>query len=163
MISICLPPILCSILRHQWKYWRLPVENCVGGHSVSNVGPEKPTVRTWRSCVPCRKKRFRHAWRTLPRFSILRLLLLISGSYAILLMTSQIRTSTPYSGVQIWNPFKILGVTRFTSTAQLKRIYKKKSLRLHPDKNRGGSQSEEQFIQLTKAYKTLLPDTTSEG
>jgi preprotein translocase subunit Sec63 len=62
---------------------------------------------------------------------------------------------TPH-GLQIWDPLKVLGVTRFTSESQMKRIYKKKSLQLHPDKRRKSKSKEEaekEFILLTKAYK----------
>lgn len=58
--------------------------------------------------------------------------------------------------IQIWDPFRLLDVSAFSSTPHIKRQYKRKSLKFHPDKRSPGVTKEEAeaiFIDITKAYK----------
>jgi translocation protein SEC63 len=62
--------------------------------------------------------------------------------------------------IAIWDPFDLLGVRRYSSMADIKRQYKRKSLEYHPDKRRNGiskEASEERFLEITKAYKAYFP------
>ena len=54
------------------------------------------------------------------------------------------------------NYYDILGVDRDATDAVIKKAYKKKSLQLHPDKNRDDPDAESKFALLSQAYTTLL-------
>ena len=57
------------------------------------------------------------------------------------------------------NHYNLLGVSRGTSTANLKRAYRTLSLELHPDKNKSPT-APEQFRKVKQAFDVLLnPDT----
>uniref|UniRef100_A0A7S4PK83 J domain-containing protein n=1 Tax=Guillardia theta TaxID=55529 RepID=A0A7S4PK83_GUITH len=54
------------------------------------------------------------------------------------------------------DPFKTLGVSSSASDAEIKRVYRKLSLELHPDKNPDQSKEDvERFQHITHAYKIL--------
>ena len=52
--------------------------------------------------------------------------------------------------------YELLGVEREATDAEIKKAYKKLSLKLHPDKNRDDPDAEAKFAELNKAYTTLL-------
>ena len=54
------------------------------------------------------------------------------------------------------NYYDVLGVDREATDAVIKKAYKKKSLQLHPDKNRDDPDAERKFALLSQAYQTLL-------
>ncbi|XP_063447481.1 uncharacterized protein LOC134727025 [Mytilus trossulus] len=54
------------------------------------------------------------------------------------------------------NYFKVLGITRKATKHEIKSAYRSISKRIHPDKNQCDMFAAEKFINLTKAYKTLV-------
>ncbi|CAG2202766.1 unnamed protein product [Mytilus edulis] len=56
------------------------------------------------------------------------------------------------------NYFKVLGITRIASKREIKSAYRAISKRIHPDKNQCDAFAAEKFINLTKAYDTLVDD-----
>jgi hypothetical protein len=54
------------------------------------------------------------------------------------------------------NFYEVLGVERDATDAEVKKAYKKKSLQLHPDKNRDDPNAESKFSELSAAYTCLL-------
>ena len=50
--------------------------------------------------------------------------------------------------------YQILGVSKDASEAEIKKAYKKKSLKVHPDKNKA-PEAEQAFKRLSQAYVTL--------
>ena len=50
--------------------------------------------------------------------------------------------------------YQILGVAKDASEADIKKAYKKKSLKVHPDKNKA-PEAQEAFKRLSQAYVTL--------
>jgi preprotein translocase subunit Sec63 len=81
-------------------------------------------------------------------------LTIIGIAWAILLKYSQTIYSNQQS-LQVWDPFQILDVSRFSSISYIKRQYKRKSLKFHPDKcsRKSKEKCEMDFLKLTKAYQ----------
>ena len=50
--------------------------------------------------------------------------------------------------------YQVLGVSKDATPNEIKRAYREKSLKTHPDRNKGAN-SHEQFIQVGQAYETL--------
>lgn len=51
--------------------------------------------------------------------------------------------------------YDILGVTKSSSAAEIKKAYRKKAIEFHPDKNPGDTTAEENFKKAAEAYETL--------
>lgn len=111
-------------------------------------------------CKPCTKKaqklkRRRRQSYLKPMF-FMHMILLCGGWGTIFQMSTTILSSPQ---VQIWDPFRLLDVSVFSSAACIKRQYKRKSLKSHPDKRSKDVTKEESeaiFIDITKAYKAYL-------
>src|SRR5918992_203734 len=59
--------------------------------------------------------------------------------------------------------YRILGVTRDASDAEIKKAYRQLALQYHPDRNPGDKQAEERFKELSEAYAILSdPDKRSQ-
>lgn len=55
--------------------------------------------------------------------------------------------------------YKILGVDKKTSAADIKKAYRKLAVKYHPDKNAGNKAAEEQFKEINEAYDVLGDET----
>jgi translocation protein SEC63 len=142
VLLLILIPISFEIIRYYFQnFTTSPAETC--------------------TCAPCTKKtkKFkrnkRRAYISLT-FSI-RLILLFGGWFTIINLGTTIYNSR--ERIQIWDPFHILEVSSFSSNAYIKKQYKRKSLKFHPDKRPTGmtkEQAEEKFISITKAYKAYF-------
>lgn len=51
--------------------------------------------------------------------------------------------------------YKILGVERTATEAEIKSAYRKLALQYHPDRNQGNKQAEEKFKEINEAYEVL--------
>ncbi|CAE6422386.1 unnamed protein product [Rhizoctonia solani] len=72
------------------------------------------------------------------------------------------------SDTKIYNPFEILGIKAGTSEKDIKRHYKRLSVKFHPDKvkliaNQTMESVAAHFVELTKAYKSLTDETVRQN
>ena len=65
--------------------------------------------------------------------------------------------------VQRFDPYQILGIDGEASTSEIKKSYRKLSLKYHPDKNPGDKVAEEMFMKIAKAYEALTDEVAREN
>ena len=65
--------------------------------------------------------------------------------------------------VNTFDPYIILGLDSGTTLSEIKKAYRKLSLKYHPDKNIGDKVAEEMFMKIAKAYEALTDETSKEN
>ncbi|XP_013857241.1 dnaJ homolog subfamily C member 16 [Austrofundulus limnaeus] len=71
----------------------------------------------------------------------------------VLVVLSVLLAGSSHAGPEM-DPYKILGVTRTASQAEIKKVYKRLAKEWHPDKNKNPG-AEDMFIRITKSYEIL--------
>lgn len=51
--------------------------------------------------------------------------------------------------------YKILGCSKTSTSSEMRRLFRKKALTFHPDRNPGNSNAEKQFKEVNEAYQVL--------
>jgi translocation protein SEC63 len=62
-----------------------------------------------------------------------------------------------------FDPYRILEIEHGSSSAEIKKSYRRLSLKYHPDKNIGDKAAEEKFMKIAKAYEALTDETSKEN
>lgn len=62
-----------------------------------------------------------------------------------------------------FDPFEILEISEFATTAEIKKAYKTLSLKYHPDKNLNNKEAKEKFMNINKAYRALTNEKAKEN
>ncbi|KAL9938775.1 hypothetical protein V8E36_002494 [Tilletia maclaganii] len=93
-----------------------------------------------------------------------RFLFIILGWAAVAYLFQKIANAATNSTHAVYDPFAILGIKASSTEKEIKKHYRKLSLKFHPDKvelvaNQTKEWAEAQFIELTKAYKSLTDET----
>lgn len=91
---------------------------------------------------------------------IVNLILLVA---AFSLFVYLIRLVQNDGEVNTFDPYQILGIEQGITTGEIKKAYRKLSLRYHPDKNIGDKLAEEMFMKIAKAYEALTDETSKEN
>lgn len=87
--------------------------------------------------------------------------LLIAGGWALFSYLTYTVINTPVD-LKVWDPYEVMGLGTEASMPEIKKQYKKLSLKYHPDKVSEDEKeaSNEIFVDITKAYKVLTDDET---
>ncbi|CAD6946431.1 unnamed protein product [Tilletia controversa] len=93
-----------------------------------------------------------------------RVLFILVGWSAVAYLSQKIANAATNSTHPVYDPFTILGIKTSATEKEIKKHYKKLSVKFHPDKielvaNQTKEWAESQFIELTKAYKSLTDET----
>ncbi|KAK0547660.1 secretory subunit [Tilletia horrida] len=93
-----------------------------------------------------------------------RFLFLIGGWAAVAYLVQKIANAATNSTHAVYDPFAILNLKTTATDKEIKKHYKKLSIKFHPDKielaaNETKEWAEAKFIELTKAYKSLTDET----
>lgn len=93
---------------------------------------------------------------------------LLIGWILIAYLIYVIRTTETITVGQSFDPYELLGIEYGASDKDIKSVYKKLSIKFHPDKIRNKSEEEmleieQKFVLITKAYKALTDDVIKEN
>jgi len=88
---------------------------------------------------------------------------IIFGLLWLFLLVIVIRLPGSGESFQTFHPFEILEIDIGASDREIKKAYRKLSLKFHPDKNPGDEVAAKQFILISKAYQTLTDPQTKKN
>jgi len=83
---------------------------------------------------------------------------LVLTFFATLLLIYIIYNVSQSSEIASFDPFSILGIDHNADKTQIKKAYRAKSLRYHPDKNPDNPSAEAMFMMIAKAYEALTDE-----
>ncbi|WFD31772.1 secretory subunit [Malassezia sp. CBS 17886] len=94
-----------------------------------------------------------------------RIVVIAAGWALVAYLMRVIAVAASNSVHKLYDPFEILGIATSATEKEVRRQYRKLSLKFHPDKHRSvANETKEEidshYIELTKAYKSRLTDDT---
>eukprot|EP00392_Amoebophrya_sp_AT5.2_P011776 g11861.t1 len=156
--------LLCIVLPWTWLWVRHLVWGAGVGnfpkqthkfHSAIRYSQNKPTQENLARITEFENKKLvKNRNATIAKLSILGFLWLLWIYCCV-----QLLDDSNAGQINAFNPFEILGVEAGVDDATIKKAYRKMSLIYHPDKNPDDPLASANFIQVSKAYKTLTDET----
>lgn len=103
------------------------------------------------------KKQQRVKW--LNSSYLIKVVIFVAISFFIMKCVQNLPDSDAIKG---FDPYEILEIDASANEQQIRKAFKKMSLKLHPDKNPDDPQAAQKFILLTKAYECLTDEQMKE-
>jgi translocation protein SEC63 len=91
---------------------------------------------------------------------IVNLVFLVIAWFLLIYLITLVRND---GEVNTFDPYQILGIESGSTVGEIKKAYRRLSLRYHPDKNIGDKIAEEMFMKIAKAYESLTDETSKEN
>ena len=106
-------------------------------------------------------KRERTGFARLQKYKFVVNLVLLVIAFSVFIYLVQLVKND--GEVNTFDPYRILGIEQGITMGEIKKAYRKLSLRYHPDKNIGDKLAEEMFMKIAKAYEALTDETSKEN
>jgi translocation protein SEC63 len=88
--------------------------------------------------------------------------IVIAGLWAVVANMAQI-VSQSHQEIKRFDPFEILQVTSSATDQEIKKAYRRMSLKYHPDRNPNDPLASANFIQVSKAYNALTDEVAKKN
>ncbi|SBS90360.1 translocation protein SEC63, putative (SEC63), partial [Plasmodium malariae] len=117
------------------------------------------------ACSLCKEKQEKGnksttIWDKIGYTKIIQFFLLIIFWGLLVVLVKEMLNTKP---MQTFDPFEILEVNVGASVGEIKKAYRLKSLKYHPDKNPNDTSAAAKFILITKAYQALTDEISKEN
>ncbi|CAA9990796.1 translocation protein SEC63, putative [Plasmodium knowlesi strain H] len=136
-------------------------------NNVSNKLKKSKHNSVYRSCACalCKEKLEKRnksttLWEKLGYRKIIQFFLLVIFWGLLFILVQQMLSTKP---MQTFDPFEILEVHAGATVGEIKKAYRLKSLKYHPDKNPNDTSAAAKFILITKAYQALTDEISKEN
>ena len=80
-----------------------------------------------------------------------------------LMYNLSVQISENHREIKSFDPFELLEITTSATDQEIKKAYRKMSLKYHPDRNPNDPLASSNFIQVTKAYNALTDETAKKN
>ena len=87
---------------------------------------------------------------------------IIAGLWAVLFSMAETIAGSRQE-IKSFDPFEILEITTMSTDQEIKKAYRRMSLRWHPDRNPNDPLASSMFIQVTKAYNALTDEVAKKN
>ncbi|CRG97578.1 translocation protein SEC63, putative [Plasmodium gallinaceum] len=117
------------------------------------------------TCSLCKMKQEKRnksttLWQKVGYTKIVQFFVLLSLWVILGILINKMLNTKP---MQTFDPFEILEVNIGASVGEIKKAYRLKSLKYHPDKNPNDTSAAAKFILITKAYQALTDEISKEN
>lgn len=89
-------------------------------------------------------------------------LVLLSAAWGTLYNLS-VQISETHQEIKSFDPFELLEITTSATDQEIKKAYRRQSLKFHPDRNPNDPLASSNFIQVTKAYNALTDEVAKKN
>ncbi|EUD74247.1 translocation protein SEC63 [Plasmodium vinckei petteri] len=117
------------------------------------------------TCALCKDKlekrnKSTSIWEKFGYTKIIQFVLLAIFWGILFILVEQMMNTKP---IQTFDPFEILEIAVGATMKEIKKAYRLKSLKFHPDKNPNDTSAAANFILITKAYQTLTDEVSKQN